>query len=263
MKLYMHPVSMTSRPVRLFMAEKGLKADEEVVDLMTGAHFQEPYASLNPNKLVPMLEDDGFKLTESSAILKYLADKFDLPEYPKDLKQRARVNEIMDWLNTNFYREWAYGHVLSAALPAHEAARRQRRRRRPSSGAREQSKRWLQVLNDHWIGPNNQYLGGNTITIADYFGAGLVTLGELIRCDHDALSERGALARQHEEAQELAAGERGLRGLQAAREGSAVRRAVACAGCGNFCSPLAFSGRSAREARAQTHEGGPCSALSC
>ena len=60
MKLYMHPVSMTSRPVRLFMAGKGPKADEEVVDLMTGAHYQEPYASLNPNRLVPMLEDDGF-----------------------------------------------------------------------------------------------------------------------------------------------------------------------------------------------------------
>ena len=117
MKLYMHPVSMTSRPVRLFMAEKGLKADEEVVDLMTGAHFQEPYASLNPSKLVPMLEDDGFKLTESSAILKYLADKFNLPEYPKDLKQRARVNEIMDWLNTNFYREWAYGMCYPQLFP--------------------------------------------------------------------------------------------------------------------------------------------------
>ena len=226
MKLYMHPVSMTSRPVRLFMAEKGLKADEEVVDLMTGAHFQEPYASLNPNKLVPMLEDDGFKLTESSAILKYLADKFDLPEYPKDLKQRARVNEIMDWLNTNFYREWAYGMCYPQLFP-HMKRPDDNVQKATVEWGKEQSKRWLQVLNDHWIGPNNQYLGGNTITIADYFGAGLVTLGELIRCDHDALSERGALAQQREEAQELAAGERGLRGLQAAREGPAVRRAVA------------------------------------
>ena len=75
MKFYMHPVSMTCRPIRLFMAEKSLKADEVLVDLMTGAHYQEPYASLNPNKLVPMLEDEGFKLTESSAILKYLAEK--------------------------------------------------------------------------------------------------------------------------------------------------------------------------------------------
>jgi len=49
MKLYMHPASTTSRPVRLLIAEKGLKVEEEVVDLMTGAHHQEPYASLNPN----------------------------------------------------------------------------------------------------------------------------------------------------------------------------------------------------------------------
>jgi glutathione S-transferase len=42
MKLYMHPVSMTSRPVRLFIAENKIDCDEEVVDLMKGAHHQEP-----------------------------------------------------------------------------------------------------------------------------------------------------------------------------------------------------------------------------
>ena len=182
MKLYMHPVSMTSRPVRLFMAEKGLKADEEVIDLMTGAHFQEPYASINPNKLVPMLDDDGFKLTESSAILKYLAEKFDLPEYPKDLKQRARVNEVMDWLNTNFYREWAYGLCYPQLFP-HMKRRSDEAQASTLEWGKEQSKRWLQVLNDHYIGPKNQYLTGDSITIADYFGAALVTLGELIGCD--------------------------------------------------------------------------------
>jgi len=182
MKLYMHPVSMTSRPVRLFMAEKGLKADEEVIDLMTGAHFQEPYASLNPSKLVPMLDDDGFKLTESSAILKYLAEKFNLPEYPKDLKQRAKVNEVMDWLNTNFYREWAYGLCYPQLFP-HMKRRSDEAQAATLAWGAEQSKRWLQVLNDNYLGPKNQYLTGDTITIADYFGAALVTLGELIGCD--------------------------------------------------------------------------------
>ena len=58
-------------------------------------------------------------------------------------------------------------------------------RRRParSSGAPNNSKNWLKLLNDHWIGPKNNYLCGNEITIADYFGAGLVTLGELLGCD--------------------------------------------------------------------------------
>src|SRR5215210_8293413 len=141
MKLYMHPVSMTSRPVRLFMAEKGLKADEELVDLMTGAHCQEPYASLNPNKLVPMLDDDGFKLTESSAILKYLAEKFNLPEYPKDLKQRAKVNEVMDWLNTNFYREWGYGLCYPQIFP-HLKRPDEAVQKATIEWGKEQSKKW-------------------------------------------------------------------------------------------------------------------------
>jgi len=39
------------------------------------------------------------------------------------------------------------------------------------------------VLDEHWIGPRNQYLGGDELTIADYFGSGLVSIGELIGCD--------------------------------------------------------------------------------
>ena len=67
MKLYMHPVSTATRPVRLFIAENGIPCDEELVDIVQGAHYQQPYASLNPNRLVPMLEDGDFRLTESSS----------------------------------------------------------------------------------------------------------------------------------------------------------------------------------------------------
>jgi glutathione S-transferase len=182
MKLYMHPVSMTSRPVRLFVAEKGLKVDEEVVDLFTGAHYQEPYASLNPNRMVPMIDDDGFRLTESSAILKYLAEKFDLPEYPKDLKARARINEVMDWFNTNFYRDYAYGLAYPQLFPHHKR-RSDEAHAATLEWGKENVKRWLQVLNDHWLGQGKPYLTGDQVTIADYFAVGLLTLGELIRCD--------------------------------------------------------------------------------
>jgi glutathione S-transferase len=182
MKLYMHPISMTSRPVRLFIAENKIDAEEQVVDLMSGEHYKEPYASINPNRLVPMLEDGDFRLTESSAILKYLADKIGSPAYPKDLKQRAKVNEVMDWLNTQFYRDWGYGLAYPQLFPHHK-----RRSDEAHEGAIEWGQKgaenWLRILNDHWIGPNKQYLCGDQITIADYFGAGLVTLGELIRCD--------------------------------------------------------------------------------
>jgi glutathione S-transferase len=178
----MHPVSMTSRPVRLFIAEKGLEVDENVVDLFTGAHYQEPYASLNPNRMVPMIDDDGFRLTESSAILKYLAEKFDLPEYPKDLKARARVNEVMDWFNTNFYRDYAYGLAYPQLFPHHKR-RSDEAHAATLEWGKENAKKWLQILNDHWLGQGKAYLAGDQVTIADYFAVGLLTLGELIRCD--------------------------------------------------------------------------------
>jgi glutathione S-transferase len=182
MKLYMHPVSTAARPVQLLIAENGIKCDEEMVDILKGAHYQEPYASLNPNRLVPMLEDGDFRLTESSAILKYLAEKYDLPSYPKDLKKRAKVNEVMDWLNTQFYRDFGYGLIYPQLFPHHK-----RRSDEAHAGAiawgQQSAKNWLQIFNDHWIGPNKQYLCGSELTIGDYFGAGIVSIGELIGCD--------------------------------------------------------------------------------
>ena len=76
MKLYMHPVSNTSRPVLMFIRDNNLPVEEEVVDLMTGAHHQEPYASLNPNRMVPTLVDGDFVLTESSAVAPFIYTLF-------------------------------------------------------------------------------------------------------------------------------------------------------------------------------------------
>jgi glutathione S-transferase len=182
MKLYMHPVSMTTRPVRLFIAENNIPVEEIFIDLMTGAHMQPPYSDINPNCLVPMIEDDGFKLTESSAILKYLADKIGSPTYPKDLKQRAKVNEIMDWINTNFYREWGYNLCYPQLFP-HLKRRSEEAQAATLEFGKENAKRWLKLLNDYWIGPTKTYLTGDAITIADYFGVGIVTLGEIIGVD--------------------------------------------------------------------------------
>ena len=183
MKIYYHPASTTSRPVMLFAAESGVKADFQLVDLFKGEHFQQPFEEINPNHLVPVLEDEGFRLTESSAILKYLADKIQSPAYPKDLRQRARVNERMDWINTQICRDFAYGFVYPQIFPMHK---------RPSAEvqsatlawSRERAIGWMKVLDEHLIGPWNTYLCGEQMTIADYFGASFVALGELIRGDY-------------------------------------------------------------------------------
>jgi glutathione S-transferase len=178
----MHPVSMTSRPVRLFIAESNIPVEEQLVDVMVGEHYQEPYTSMNPNRLVPMLDDGDLRLTESSAILKYLADKTNSPLYPKDLKKRAKVNEMMDWFNTNFYRDYAYGWIYPQLFPHHKRPTDETHQATIAWG-KERALGWLQVLNDHWLAGGKPYLCGDEITIADYFGVGLLTLGEAIRCD--------------------------------------------------------------------------------
>lgn len=120
MKLYYHPASTTSRPLMLFAAESGLPIEMQVIDLFTGEHYKPAFEDINPNHLVPVLQDDAFRLTESSAILKYLAEKTGSPLYPKDLQARARVNERMDWINTQLCRDFAYGFIYPQIFPFHK-----------------------------------------------------------------------------------------------------------------------------------------------
>jgi glutathione S-transferase len=185
MKLYMHPVSTVCRPIRLFAAEHQIPMEEEHIDIMTGAHHKPPYSDINPNRLIPMLEDGDLRLTESSAILKYLADKIGSPAYPKDLKQRAKINEVMDWLNSNLYRDYGYGLCYPQLFP-HFKRRSDEAQAATLEFGKEHSQRWLKILNDYWIGPDKNFLVGDQVTIADYFGACLVSIGEIIKADFSA-----------------------------------------------------------------------------
>ena len=186
MKLYYHPISTTSRPIMLFAAEAGIALDMQVVDLFTGEHCQPAYESVNPNRLVPTLEDGDFVLTENSAILKYLADKTNSPLYPKDLQQRARVNERMDWTNTQLCSDLCYGLVYPQIFDAHKRRSDEAQAATLERG-KERAQAWLKVLNDSILGSKNRYLCGDAITIADYHAASYVALGEVTGTDYGTL----------------------------------------------------------------------------
>jgi glutathione S-transferase len=185
MKLYHHPASTTSRPVMLFAAEQRIPLELQVVDLFTGEHYQPPFEAINPNHLVPVLDDGAFRLTESSAILKYLADKIDSPLYPKDLQARARVNERMDWVNTQLCRDLAYGTVYPQIFPFHKRRSDEAQSAQLQWGC-ERAQGWLKVLDQHILGSANPYLCGKDITIADYFASAFVALTETVGGDLSA-----------------------------------------------------------------------------
>jgi glutathione S-transferase len=181
MKLYMHPASTTCRPILLFIADHQLSVEQQVVNIMTGEQYAPAFAAINPNNFVPVLEDDGFRLTESSAILKYLADKIESPAYPKELRQRARVNEVMDWFNTNLYRTFGYGLCYAQLLDPYKLPDPRGQQLLVEAGKRN-AERFLSILDEHMLGTRT-CLTGDDITIADYFASGILSLGEVIGCN--------------------------------------------------------------------------------
>jgi glutathione S-transferase len=178
--LYMNPVSTACRPVSLLIAEKKLPVTEQLVNLMKGEQRAPAFTAINPCCLVPVLEDGDFRMAESSAILKYLSSAFGSPEYPKDVKERAKVDEAMDWFNTQFYRDFGYGLVYPQLFPHHKRPTEDQQQGTIEWG-RNKARTWLEILDRNMLGQND-YVANNRISIADYFGVCLVTAGELIGC---------------------------------------------------------------------------------
>jgi len=102
MRLYHNPLSSNARRVLLTASQLGITLDEVVIDFASEtdrARLQE----MNPCGKVPVLEDDGFVLWESAAIMQYLADKAGAASlYPQALQARADVNRWMFFASQHF-----------------------------------------------------------------------------------------------------------------------------------------------------------------
>ena len=95
MKLYTWFRSSAAFRVRIALNLKGLAYDMDPVSLPKAGHRAPGYAALNPQALVPTLEDGGQLLTQSLAIMEYLEEKHPDPAIlPKDLLGRARVRSL-------------------------------------------------------------------------------------------------------------------------------------------------------------------------
>ena len=84
MKLYNVAYSGNSYKVRLLLAQLGIPCEIVEVDILKGESRTAEFFKINPNGRTPVLDDNGFILAESNAILAYLAKgtKF-LPEDPE------------------------------------------------------------------------------------------------------------------------------------------------------------------------------------
>jgi maleylacetoacetate isomerase len=95
MKLYTYFRSSAAFRVRIALNLKGLVYEPAFVHLPKGEHRKPEYGALNPQALLPTLEDGGRRLTQSLAIIEYLDETRPTPPLlPKDAPGRARVRSI-------------------------------------------------------------------------------------------------------------------------------------------------------------------------
>jgi glutathione S-transferase len=99
-KIWGRNTSSNAQKVMWAVGELGLPHQRIDIGGTFGKNKEPAYLAMNPNGLVPTLEeDDGFLLWESNSIVRYLAGKHDKTGAlePKDPKARALASQWMDW----------------------------------------------------------------------------------------------------------------------------------------------------------------------
>ncbi|CAK9298037.1 unnamed protein product [Gordionus sp. m RMFG-2023] len=140
----------------VWMTAKALNMPLEIVaiDLEKGEQNTPEYKKINPLHTVPTIDDNGFIICESRAIMKYLANKCGDPLYPKDAKKRALVDSRLDFDIGKFWpalKEYAYPQVMH---------------NKPSNPEREKDMKEA-LDNLELLLSQSKYIAGDQMTIAD------------------------------------------------------------------------------------------------
>ncbi|XP_012161947.1 uncharacterized protein LOC101461418 isoform X2 [Ceratitis capitata] len=114
MKLYAVSDGPPSLAVRMVLHSLNIPYELVNIDFIAGEHLTEEYAKMNPQKEIPVLDDDGFYLAESIAIMQYLCDKYAPSSklYPRDATNRAIVNHRLCF-NMGFYYASISAHSMA------------------------------------------------------------------------------------------------------------------------------------------------------
>jgi glutathione S-transferase len=97
-KIWGRNTSVNVQKVMWAVGELDLAHERIDVGGSFGKNNEPAYLAMNPNGLVPTLQDDGFVLWESNSIVRYLAAKYGAGKLePADLRSRARASSWMDW----------------------------------------------------------------------------------------------------------------------------------------------------------------------
>jgi glutathione S-transferase len=178
MRLYVLPPSPRAFKVIVLKNHLGLECEMHIVDLAKGDQLTPEYIAMNPNKKMPVLDDDGLVLWESNAILFYLASKKPRTGlWPSDVRRQADVLRWLAWESAHWDAESVgmvgYERVSKGVLGLGAAD--------PAFVARGEQNfiRFAAVLNGRLKG--RKWLVGDDLTIADFSIGAWIPAAELLQ----------------------------------------------------------------------------------
>ena len=194
-KLYNFPMSPNGRKVAALTIELGINVETVMVDMMKGAHKEPAYVAKNPNGKVPMLEEDGWILWESGAMMQYLADKKPGNTlYPTEPRLRAEVNKWLFWDAAHLQFESAFPLYMERMF---RPMLKQPARPEVHAVAEECFKRFAAVVNGAVEG--KKYLVGDTFTLADLAIVGTMMFRDGAKLDLAPYPHLKAYLENHEQ----------------------------------------------------------------
>ncbi len=162
MRLYYHPMSSNSRRVAMTVKLLGTPVELVEVDLLDEGARRRLF-EINPNGMVPVLEDGDLMLWESCAIMQYLTEQAHEQElYPQDTRARADINRWMFWAAQHFSPAvgvLTWEHAWKGITGGGEAD--------PKEVARGEQDfhKFAAVLDGHVAG--RQWIAGKSLSLAD------------------------------------------------------------------------------------------------
>ncbi len=161
LKIYGMPFSPPTNTVAMCANALDLPYEYVAIDLLKGEHRSEVYLALTPVGKIPVIDDDGFVLFESDAIVKYLCRKHQSALYPETLQPQAIVDQWCAFIANHIGSAMTmllFNRVVAPLVdqPVDENALK--------TGT-SFLKRFLKVCDKHLA--DNNYLANNQFSIAD------------------------------------------------------------------------------------------------
>ncbi len=98
-KLYDYELSANCYKQRLMMTILGVEFESILVDFFPGMeHKGDAFKAINPLGHIPVIDDDGFRLRDASAIIIYLAAKYDEDRLWYPTGDPALLGEVAQWM---------------------------------------------------------------------------------------------------------------------------------------------------------------------